>query len=103
MKLVKLNESFIKIVFDLSELELKKKIYNNFSYYIDGYRFMPQYKAGIFDGKYHFYNFNKSQFPLGLVHELTKYLDDEFIDYSTEGLDNTFDIDLIKIISIKLY
>lgn len=47
-------------------------LYNFLSMYVEGYKFMPKYKIGVWDGKVHLMERN-GKFPLGLVKYIYKF------------------------------
>lgn len=57
---------------DSDDIKMFEKIRDHFSYYVDGYFFMPKYKSGVWDGKIHL--FKDSKLPYGLLFELIKFL-----------------------------
>jgi len=61
MKIKDINHSYSLIQTD--NLDFQLKLMNLLSVYVPGYQFTPQYKSGVWDGKYHFYKVT----PHGLV------------------------------------
>ena len=45
----------------------------HFSFFVDGYRHMPKYKSGVWDGKIRLLDYYKRSLPAGLVHEVRKF------------------------------
>ena len=81
MKLYKQNESYIFIECDLTEaIDLK----NHFSFYADNYFWSPKYKSGVWDGKIYLFDIKKGLLPIGLYHELKKYLENHEINYVSD-------------------
>ncbi|MDD5151793.1 MAG: hypothetical protein PHC28_15160 [Flavobacterium sp.] len=77
--LTKINELYIKIDSDRGIIqELSEK----FSFYVEGYKFMPKYKMGIWDGKIKLFDVNTRLFPFGLLFELLKFCKNN--DYSVK-------------------
>lgn len=74
-----LNHSFARVTSDDKEEILK--IYNYFSYLVDGYQFMPLFKTGRWDGKVKLYNFIDKTLAIGLIPELIKFCKDKGIEY----------------------
>jgi superfamily II DNA or RNA helicase len=62
-----------------------------FSYFVKGYKFMPKYKFGQWDGKVRFFNGRSKQLPIGLLPELLKFCDR--YQYQPEY---KFDLDILK-------
>ncbi len=61
-------------------------IYEHFSIKVDGYFFSPKYKAGVWDGKKHFFSRIGCKLPTGLLVELVSFLDN--LPYPYEFEDN---------------
>ena len=89
-----LNESFCKIIFEENEdeINLKIKITNLLSVYVDGYQFTPAFRAGFWDGKKHFWKIKDGTliFPKGLVTSLIQKLkkDNYNVKYNYETYNN---------------
>ena len=64
----KLNNSYGYLLTD--NHKLFKELWEALSFWVPGYMFMPQYKAGWFDGKIKLMDFNTRQFPLGLAEHI---------------------------------
>lgn len=80
-----IDYSFIKVTSD-DRNELIQ-IYNYFSYYVPGYKFMPKYKMGAWDGKEGLYNLIQKKFPIGLLPQLKIFLERYNIEYIDETED----------------
>jgi hypothetical protein len=66
----KLNEVWMRVESDdVTELEL----YNKFSFFVDGYKYMPKFKAGVWDGQIHLWNQNTKRMYFGLYTELKQF------------------------------
>lgn len=85
LKIEKVNNVTARIITNYPNLF--QELYNYFSVYVEGYRFMPKYKMGIWDGKVNFLNKN-GLIPLGL----TKYV---FNFAQRDGLNFDIDSDII--------
>jgi len=86
-----IDYSFAKVSGDKEEL---LKIFNYFSYLVDGYQFQPLYKQGRWDGKVKMYDFVNKTMPLGLIPQLIEFLQKNGIQYSIINFDdNEFRID----------
>lgn len=51
---------------------LAERVYKGFSWFVEGYKFMPQYKNTPWDGKIYFYKISTCEMPLGfweILHE----------------------------------
>ncbi len=68
--LTKKNETSINIDCDLGILyELKEK----FTFFVEGYKFMPKFKAKIWDGKVSLLDLRFGTLPVGLTNDLIEY------------------------------
>lgn len=75
------NHSFGKIVGSYEDL---MALWEQFSYYVPGYRFMPAYERGTWDGKIRLINLSKKTFPTGLVHQITDFCKETGIEYNVD-------------------
>lgn len=57
------------------------EIHEKFSFLVPGYKFMPSYKAGRWDGKIKLFDIRTRSFPIGLVPSLLAFLEEN--GYST--------------------
>lgn len=78
-----LNHSFGRIVAD--DTEELMSIWEGFSFYVPGYRFMPSYERGTWDGKIHLVNLSKKTFPVGLLAKFQAWCDDVGIKYNVDS------------------
>lgn len=60
-------------------------LYGQFSFYVPGFRFMPAYERGAWDGKIHLVDLRSKTFPTGLLNQIESYLTDSNIEYTKEG------------------
>lgn len=68
----KINEVELHLQCNISQrLELKEFT----SFYAEGYKFHPAYRAHIWNGKVSYYDIKNSTFPIGLLPELLKFCD----------------------------
>jgi superfamily II DNA or RNA helicase len=70
IEIIKINELFIKVI---SDRDIALEIYDNFSFFVPGYKHMPRYKNGIWDGQIHLFNLRTRHFPIGLLADLVRY------------------------------
>ena len=63
--IAKLNDAYGYIISD--DVEVLKELYDSLTFFVPGYRFMPSYKNGWFDGRVRLMNLNDRSFPLGLT------------------------------------
>lgn len=62
----------------------KTPIVDATSYYKQGYRFMPRYKQGVWDGRIRLFNQFKNTFPAGLTHLVKEVLEDAGVRVSVD-------------------
>lgn len=70
------------------------EIYEHFSYYVEGYKHMPKYKNGQWDGKIRLLNLKTKTFPFGLIIDLIKFCDKN--EYTYEIVNQT-DLKLVNL------
>lgn len=61
----------------------------HFSFYANGYKFMPKYKMGLWDGKIYLFSLDNHLMYQGLRHELIEYLKENNYTYQEEGFDDS--------------
>lgn len=83
LKVIKIDE--VNVLIQTNYPNLLNELYNYFSYYVDNYRFMPKYKAGVWDGKVHLMKRN-GLLPIGLISYIHKFAkrDNLSIEYDKE-------------------
>lgn len=65
IQIEKLNEVYIRIFSD--DFGIEQELSEFFQFEVPGYRFMPAYKAGLFDGKIRLYNLQRKTLYVGLL------------------------------------
>jgi N12 class adenine-specific DNA methylase len=93
VSITKLNNIYGQVLSD--HPTLMKELYSYLSVYVDGYRFMPKYKMGIWDGKIYFMERN-GKFPLGLlkqIYEFLKFYNDISITIDSDIINKNTDIE----------
>lgn len=70
-----------------SDYSILMNLWEDFSFYVPGYRFMPAYERGTWDGKIRLINISKREFPVGLLKTLINWCDNNDIKYE---IDNKF-------------
>ena len=78
--IAKLNESYGYIVTE--DITILKKIYDALCFFVPGYRFMPSYKNGFFDGRIKLMNMVDKTFPLGLTQHIYDFCEAQGISCS---------------------
>lgn len=69
IKIDKINELYIKII---CEKDIAMEIYDTFSFRVQGYQYMKEYKSGVWDGYIRLFNLRSKLLPLGLLGYLLK-------------------------------
>jgi superfamily II DNA or RNA helicase len=76
------NESFLKI--RVEDYGVEQELYEFFSFFAPGYKFMPSYRKGIFDGKIRLFNLRNKQLPRGLLNIDIKFCDGRDYEFSKD-------------------
>ena len=66
------NQNYFKI--ENEDRLFLEQIYNFFSVYVPGYKFMPYYQSGYWDGQIHYFDKLRQILPLGLIQEAQRYI-----------------------------
>lgn len=74
VKVVKSNESFLKLY--VNDSSISDKLWDYFSFFADSYLFDVRYRNKVWDGKIRLYNKKDSSLPIGLLSNL-KYFCEE--------------------------
>lgn len=96
IEIEKLNDVYIKVT---SSRSIEQELADRFTFLVEGYKFMPAYKSGIFDGKIRLYNLAKKTIYAGLLHHILKYAEenDLTVNYLNEvATTEDIDIDYVK-------
>lgn len=83
----KLNASFLRVYSD--DFGIEQEVSEFFSYPVEGAKFMPMYKSGVWDGIHRMYNRQKKTLLFGLYDTLIKFCIDNNIDYESSVEFNT--------------
>lgn len=97
IKLQPVNASFVRV--EIDDFGLEQDFSDFFTFLTPGYKFMPKYKSGIWDGKTRLYNQRTKYLPAGLVDVAKKFasLREEEIEVNIES--NELSIDPEEILS----
>ena len=68
------------------ERSTAQELYDNFSFYVPGYKYMPAYKSRMWDGKIRLYNLNNQRIYKGLIGEVKNFAKN--MGYTIEIQDN---------------
>ena len=83
IKILPYNETWVRIVAD--DWGVEQEIQDHFTFMAAGYKYMPSYRNGIWDGKIRLYDLRKKTIYKGLIEEVFKFL---------RARDYAFEIDL---------
>ena len=87
------DELYIRLFTDKG---ISYELSEHFSYFVEGYKFMPKYKSGVWDGKIRLFNVNTRLLYSGLLDDVKKFC--KRYDYTYEVKDDVlpvnFDDDL---------
>lgn len=75
------NELFLNVQ---AEKDILLELYDQFSFFADGYKYMPAYKAGAWDGKVRVFDLRRRRLPIGLLAQLYRFLQSSGIEFSIE-------------------
>lgn len=64
IKVSKLNEA--KLIIDSDDSGILRELYEYYTFYADGYKFMPAYRNKFWDGKIRLFDLRTQQLPYGL-------------------------------------
>lgn len=73
IKIYKKNEVYFEID---AELSIRHEIAEYFTFQVENYKFMPQYRAGRWDGKIRLYNLYKNELYCGLINHLLHFCEE---------------------------
>ena len=71
LKITKIDENYGHIT--SNHPSIMGDLFSFFSLFVEGYYFMPKFKAGVWDGKVHFMEKN-GKIPIGLIHLACKFV-----------------------------
>lgn len=80
------NHAFMTID---AEPSIRNEMVDYFSFLVPGYKFMPDYKNKIWDGKIYLYNSRGRRLYVGLFYYLKKFAESEGRNYKIVLIDNT--------------
>jgi superfamily II DNA or RNA helicase len=75
----KLNESFLKIE---CESDVAAELSESFSFLVPGYKFVPAYKLGRWDGYIRLFHLGKRTLPIGLFDKFKQFCSDRNYEYT---------------------
>ena len=79
-----INYATIKVI---SEQDVALEISEGFKFLVPGYKFMPGFKNGSFDGYINLFNLGSRTMGAGLLGRLQKFLDDRDYEYTVDTMD----------------
>ena len=69
----KINDVYIRVMSDPS---IEQELADRFTFMVEGYKFTPAYKSGVWDGKIRLYSIAKKTIYAGLLHHILKYAEE---------------------------
>lgn len=88
--ITKANELYVRL---LTDKGIAFELSEHFSYFVEGYKYMPKYKSGVWDGKIRLFNVNTKTIYSGLISDIIKFC--ERYDYTYEIADDIKPIDFL--------
>lgn len=82
VRLTEFNRLFCKVHCDSG---IAFEIYERFSFYVEGYKFMQSYKSGRWDGRIKLFDLRTRSFPVGLIPMLREFLEENGYIVEIEG------------------
>lgn len=92
IKIRKYNEVHMHITSD--DFGALQELAENFTFEVDGYKFMPNYKNGSWDGKIRLYSMQTKLMYLGLLKQVCQFLKECGYRFELSGFDADSDIEL---------
>lgn len=84
------NQTYIRV---LAPFNIRKKLSEQFSFYVPGYTHMPKFNDGKWDGKIRLYNSKTGAIYRGLLNKVIDWLEQNNHEYKVDkGLDTTITI-----------
>ena len=80
--IVKVNEAYAKLV---CEKYIAKELSEYFTFFVPGYKFTPEYKNRIWDGKIRLYNLTTRQIYMGLVPYVLEFCENNSYSYEFDS------------------
>lgn len=74
----KKNEAYLKIKGDVGVL---MELHDHFTFMVDGYKFMPSYRQGRFDGKIRLFNLAQGTIYSGLYYKIVEFLEERWYEH----------------------
>lgn len=96
IQISKLNEVYIKVT--STDKGIEEELKEHFTFHVPGYKFMPSFKRGVWDGKLRLYNPKTKQIYAGLFQEIVRFAEDREYDisYTNEFTDTSFSLSETK-------
>ena len=67
-----------------------REISEYFTFYADGYKWMPAYKNKLWDGKVRLFDLRSRTLPYGLLEETIQFCNDRGYEYTLSDISNRF-------------
>ncbi len=85
VKITPINQLKVKLECDSG---INYEIAEHFSFFVDGYRFMPAFESGRWDGRIKLYDLKTKLFPRGLLPRLVEWLKENGYTIEIENRDD---------------
>jgi len=85
LSLKKIDEVYFRVD---AEPHIIRELYDRFTFVVPNAKFMPQYKAGLWDGKLHLFSYRDNTIYAGLISHIKDFCDEyeyELVDHSEVG------------------
>lgn len=90
----KMNEVYLRVT---SEQGVEAELSEHFCYFMDGYKFTPKFRSGVWDGKLRLYNLGRKTLYVGLYDRLQKFAEQNGYELvGSVASDNDLSIDEVK-------
>lgn len=66
-------KNYAKLRIDSTDGGILHELQEHFSFYATGYKYMPQYKSGMWDGKIRLFDMRTQTLPAGLLHAVKEF------------------------------
>ena len=81
----KINETFIKLSSDdIDDMDVLAELDKSLTFVVDGYKFMPAYKMGFWDGKIRLFDMKTGKVYFGLLNRVTEFLNERNITFKKD-------------------
>lgn len=83
-------KNYAKMRIDSSDEGILYELQEHFSFYANGYKFMPQYRSGMWDGKIRLFDMRSQTLPAGLLHAMVEFAQNPSRNYNIVLKNNNY-------------